>query len=150
GNWSVSLPQDVDFLVSSSIADDNNTGRLVVLKVFPETTEVRFSQPQQPISDLRIGEHPIALDSVGTVEPQDAPEWKSTFDALKLFTEQKAEVGVYAKRGVQLTLPGWQGVKSDVSIWLFHPKEQGGNFPLYVTLDRKQVNLGDRQDFTPT
>jgi hypothetical protein len=147
GTWNSSLPQDVDFIISSSVADDNSTGRLVVLKVFPETAEVRFTQAQ-PISDLRLSEHPIGLDSVGNVEPQDDPEWKNAFEALKLFTEQKAEVGVYAKRGVQLTLPGWHGVKSDLAIWLLHPKEPGGNFPLYVTLDRKQANLGNRQDFT--
>lgn len=38
---------------------------------------------------------------------------------------------------------------SGLSIWLFQPMDQRGNFPLYVTLDRKQVNLNDRKTFTP-
>src|SRR5262249_31986999 len=115
----------------------------------PETSEVRFSQPQS-ITGLQFGERPITLDPSGKALLPDDAQTKSKIVALKSFTEKKAEVGVYAKRGTQLTLPEWSGVKSNLVIWLLQPEEQRRNFPLYVTLDRKQADLTDKQSFTPS
>jgi hypothetical protein len=148
GTWSVSLPQDSDFILLSNTAADGEE-RQISLKAFPETPEVRFSQPQS-VNGLQLAEHSIALDSSGKAQFPDDSQTKRTIDGLKSFAEKKAEVGVYAKRGAQLTLPEWSGVKSNLSIWLLQPEEQRGNFPLYVTLDRKQVNLGNKESFTPS
>jgi hypothetical protein len=147
GTWETCLPQDVDFILSSDNFKNTGEGR-IALKVFPETPEIQFSHPQS-IADLRFDGGSISLDSLGRVQLPDSPQLKAIVDALKSFTQTKAEVGIYAKRGVQLTLPAWNGVRSHLSIWLFQPSEQRGNFPLYVTLDRKQVNLNDRVTFTP-
>ena len=148
GTWSIPLPQDADFIFSSDTSGAGDE-KQITLKVFPETPEVRFSQPQSVIG-LQLADRSISLDSSGKAQLPDDPKMTNISETLKSFTEKKAEVGVYAKRGVQLTLPGWLGAKSSLSIWLLQPQEQRGNFPLYVTLDRKQVNLGDKESFTPT
>jgi hypothetical protein len=147
GAWSIPLPQDTDFVLSSSTAGGADE-RPITVKTFPETSEVRFSLPQFVVG-LQLGERPIALGASGRAELPDDPQTNSKIAALTSFTEKKAEVGVYAKRGAQLTLPEWSAVRSSLAIWLLQPEEQRRNFPLYVTLDRKQIDLANRESFTP-
>jgi hypothetical protein len=146
--WGIPLPQDTDFMLSPSPLGDADD-KPITVRTFPETSEVRFSQPQS-ITGLQLGERPITLDSSGKAVLPDDAQTNSKIVGLKSFTEKKAEVGVYAKRGAQLTLPEWSGVKSNLAIWLLQPEEQRRNFPLYVTLDRKQADLTNKQSFTPS
>jgi len=145
--FDAALPLDADFLISSN---DTTHGeeRQIAVKVFPESSEVRFSQPQD-VAGLQLAGSSVSLDPSGHAQIAEDPRLANFIDAQKLFAQKRAEVGVYAKRGVQLTLPEWSGIKSNLDIWLLQPEEQRRNYPLYVTLDRKQVDLGKRESFTP-
>ena len=141
------LPFNTDFMFLTQPLAEPGSGT-VVLKLFLDTPEIWFSQ-SQGIIGLQLAEQSISLDSSGKADLGANEKARTVVEARKSLSERKAEVGVYAKRGAQLTLPEWPGVASGLTVWLMHPGEQRGRFPLYVTLNRKQLDLGKRESFSP-
>jgi hypothetical protein len=147
GALDLALPLDIDFVFSSSLSDQDEHKRLA-LRILPETAELSFFQAQT-VASLQLGEQRISLDSSGRANLQTDEVVKKVIESRKALGEKKAEVGVYAKRGAQLTLPEWPDVTSALRVWLMQPKEPRRAFPLYITLDRKQLNLGVKESFDP-
>ena len=141
------LPFNTDFMFLTQPLAEPGSGT-VVLKLFLDTPEIWFSQ-SQGIIGLQLAEQSISLDSSGKADLGANEKVRTVVEARKSLSERKAEVGVYAKRGAQLTLPEWPGVASGLTVWLMHPGEQRERFPLYVTLNRKQLDLGRRESFSP-
>lgn len=139
------LPLNTDFRFLTPPSVELGFGK-VVLRLFPDAPEIRFSQPQA-ITGLQLAGQSILLDSSGQADLQVNEKATGVVEARKSLSERKAEVGVYAKRGAQLTLPEWPGVTSALIVWLVQPAEQPGMAPLYITLNRKQLDLGRRESF---
>ncbi|PYV41767.1 MAG: hypothetical protein DMG06_16050 [Acidobacteria bacterium] len=142
----VPLPFNMDFMFLTQRSAEPVSGT-VVLKLFGDTSKIWFSQ-SQGIAGLQLAGQSILLDSSGKADLQAQEKAMTMVEAHKSLSERKAEVGVYAKRGAQLTLPEWPGVTSELTLWLVQTGEQRRMSPLYVTLNRKQLDLGTPESFS--
>jgi hypothetical protein len=70
-------------------------------------------------------------------------------ESRERLNSKKAEVGIYARRGTQLTLPEWPGVTSALIALFLQPKEGEPPSPLYVTVNRKQLVWKTHQTLAP-
>ncbi len=138
------LPLNVDFVLTELNLE--GAASRIKLEVFPENPEILFSQPQAMI-ELQIGGKPTALDASGKAGLQSEMELMRVVEGRRSMNERKAEVGVYARRGVQLSVPQWEEVTSSLTALLSQPKEKQSASPLYVTLNRKQLTWATQQTF---
>jgi hypothetical protein len=113
-----------------------------------ETPEVRFSQPQSVIG-LQLADRSISLDSSGKAQLPDDPKMTNIIEDSKVIHREKSGGWSLCKAWCPTDIARMAWSQINLSIWLLQPEEQRGNFPLYVTLDRKQVNLGNKESFTP-
>src|SRR5262249_45924338 len=72
GAWSIPLPEDADFIFSSDTSGAGDE-KQITLKVFPETPEIRFSQPQSVIG-LQLDDRSISLDATGKAQLPGDPK----------------------------------------------------------------------------
>jgi hypothetical protein len=145
----LALPFNIDFAPLSSFLDSSDAElNKVRIKVFPESSEIFFSRPQT-ISALQIEGQSVSLDSLGKAELQMNERVRRVVQSRELLNSKKAEVGIYARRGAQLTLPEWPGVTSALIALFLQPKEGESPSPLYVTVDRKQLVWKTHQTLAP-
>jgi hypothetical protein len=145
----LALPFNVDFAPSSLFLDSSDAeSKKVRIEVFPESPEIFFSRPQT-INSLQIEGQPVRIDPSGKADLQMNERVKQVVESRELLNSKKAEVGIYARRGTQLTLPEWPGVSSELVALFLRPKEGESPSPLYVTVNRKQLVWKTRQTLAP-